>query len=80
PYLLLGDFNAPPERDEIRKFRKLNAAQICGENIGITIPIFKERIDYIFADYGWQVRSSRVLKTGPSDHYPVVAELFWNRS
>src|SRR5205823_11397623 len=25
PYLLLGDFNAPPERDEIRKFRELNA-------------------------------------------------------
>jgi endonuclease/exonuclease/phosphatase family metal-dependent hydrolase len=80
PYLLLGDFNAPPERDEIRKFRKLNAAQICGENIGITIPMLKERIDYIFADYGWQVRSSRVLKTGPSDHYPVIAELFWNRT
>ena len=80
PYLLLGDFNAPPERNEIKKFRKLNAAQICGEEIGVTIPMLNERIDYIFADYGWQVQSSSVVKSGPSDHYPVIAELFWNRN
>ena len=80
PYVLLGDFNAPPNRDEIRKFRKLNAAQICGEEIGVTIPMLNERIDYIFADYGWEVRSARVLNIGPSDHFPVIAELFWNRS
>jgi endonuclease/exonuclease/phosphatase family metal-dependent hydrolase len=80
PYLLLGDFNAPPERDEIRKFRKQNAAQICGEDIGITIPSLRERIDYIWADYGWQVQSVHVVKSGPSDHFPVVAQLFWNRS
>ena len=80
PYLVLGDFNAPPERDEMQKFRKANAAQICGADIGVTIPMLRERIDYIFADYGWDVRSTRVLRTGPSDHYPVVTELFWNRS
>ena len=80
PYLLLGDFNAPPERDEIRKFRELNAMQVCGEEIGVTIPMLNERIDYVWADYGWQVRSARVLTIGPSDHYPVIAELFWNRS
>ncbi|HEY8130544.1 MAG TPA: endonuclease/exonuclease/phosphatase family protein [Thermoanaerobaculia bacterium] len=80
PYILLGDFNAPPERREMQKFRQLNAAQICGEDIGVTIPMLRERIDYVFADYGWDVRSSRVLKIGPSDHYPVIAELFWNRS
>lgn len=79
PYLLLGDFNAPPERDEIRHFRRLNAAQICGEDIGITIPSLHERIDYIWADYGWNVRDARVLKLGPSDHYPVVAQLLWSR-
>ncbi|HMC22211.1 MAG TPA: endonuclease/exonuclease/phosphatase family protein [Thermoanaerobaculia bacterium] len=80
PYLLLGDFNATPQRDEMQKFRQLNAAQICGEDIGVTLPMLRERIDYIFADYGWDVRSSRVVKSGPSDHYPVIAELFWNRS
>lgn len=79
-YLLLGDFNAPPERDEIQKFRKLNAAQICGENIGITIPSLRERIDYVWADYGWTVVSTHVVKAGPSDHYPVIAQLYWNRN
>jgi len=79
PYLLLGDFNAPPERSEIQKFRKMNAAQVCGEDIGITIPSLHERIDYIWADYGWLVQGTNVIKNGPSDHYPVVTQLFWNR-
>ena len=80
PYLLLGDFNAPPERMEIQKFRKINAAQVCGEDIGITIPSLRERIDYVWADYGWLVKATDVIKAGPSDHYPVVTQLFWNRS
>ncbi len=80
PYILVGDFNAPPDRDEMRRFRHLNAAQICGEEIGATLPSLNERIDYIWADYGWEVRSARVLPVGPSDHYPIIAELFWNRS
>jgi endonuclease/exonuclease/phosphatase family metal-dependent hydrolase len=80
PYILMGDFNAPPDRAEIQRFRKMNAAQICGEEIGVTMPMLTERIDYIWADYGWEVRSARVLATGPSDHYPVIAELFWNRT
>jgi endonuclease/exonuclease/phosphatase family metal-dependent hydrolase len=80
PYLLMGDFNAPPESEEIRHFRQINAAQICGETLAPTHPLMNERIDYVWADYGWEVRAARVLATGPSDHYPVVAELFWNRS
>lgn len=80
PYLLMGDLNAPPTSPEIRHFRVLNPAQICGEEIGVSHPLMNERIDYIWADYGWDVRSARVLATGPSDHYPVIAELFWNRS
>jgi endonuclease/exonuclease/phosphatase family metal-dependent hydrolase len=80
PYLLLGDFNAPPGSAEIRHFRQLNAVQICGEDIGISHPLMKERIDYVWADYGWQVVGARVLRVGPSDHYPVIAQLLWNRS
>ena len=80
PYLLLGDFNAPPGTPEIRHFRQMNPAQICGEEIGVSHPLMNERIDYIWADYGWEVRSARVLDIGPSDHYPVIAELFWSRS
>ena len=63
----------------MERFRQQNAAQICGAEIGISHPLMNERIDYVWADYGWEVRSARVLATGPSDHYPVITELFWQR-
>lgn len=76
PHVMTGDFNAPPDSSEIEEFRRINTTlQICGEDIGDTQKIMKQRIDYIFADRGWQVRSVRVLDTGPSDHRPVVTEL-----
>ncbi|HEV2721657.1 MAG TPA: endonuclease/exonuclease/phosphatase family protein [Thermoanaerobaculia bacterium] len=79
PYLVIGDFNAPPTAAEVERFRKLNAAQICGADIGISHPLLHERIDYVWADYGWDVRAARVVHAGPSDHYPVVTELLWQR-
>ena len=39
----------------------------------------KKRIDYIFADWGWRVGGARAVAGGVSDHYPVVAELYWSR-
>jgi endonuclease/exonuclease/phosphatase family metal-dependent hydrolase len=80
PYILAGDLNAPPSAGEVKEFRKLNAAQLCGEDIGPTHPTLNRRIDYIFADYGWEVRSARALPMGPSDHWPAIAELMWQRS
>jgi endonuclease/exonuclease/phosphatase family metal-dependent hydrolase len=80
PYILCGDLNAAQDDPEIVQFRKLNAAQLCGENIGPTHPTMNRRIDYIFADYGWEVRSARALAIGPSDHYPAIAELLWERT
>jgi endonuclease/exonuclease/phosphatase family metal-dependent hydrolase len=80
PYMLCGDLNAGQDAPEIAEFRKLNAAQLCGENIGPTHPTMNKRIDYIFADYGWEVRSARALAIGPSDHYPAIAELLWERT
>ncbi|HKO58279.1 MAG TPA: endonuclease/exonuclease/phosphatase family protein [Thermoanaerobaculia bacterium] len=79
PYILVGDFNAPPTAGEIGKFRLLNAAQLTGEDFGPTHPVMNKRIDYIFADYGWEARGARVLAVGPSDHWPITAELMWER-
>jgi len=79
PYLLLGDFNAPPAAPEMEEFRKQNAAQICGESLPNTNPMMRERIDYIFADYGWNVTDARVIEKGPSDHWPITASLLWSR-
>ena len=79
PYLLLGDFNASPATAEVAKFEKEDAMQLCGPEIKLTHPLLGTRIDYIFADWGWRVASTRAPATGSSDHYPVVAELFWSR-
>lgn len=76
PHILTGDFNAPPEADEIQEFRRTSTTlAIAGEHLGPTQRVMKKRIDYIFADLGWQVRDARVLDIGPSDHRPVIAEL-----
>ncbi len=76
PHILAGDFNAPPSASEVASFRNLNTTlQICGPDLGATQKIMNQRLDYIFADLGWQVRAARVLDGGPSDHRPVIAEL-----
>jgi endonuclease/exonuclease/phosphatase family metal-dependent hydrolase len=79
PYLLMGDFNAPPAAQEINDFFSLHPGALAGGDIAITHPLMNERIDYIVTDYGWHVVSSHAIKGGPSDHYPVVAELLWSR-
>jgi endonuclease/exonuclease/phosphatase family metal-dependent hydrolase len=80
PYLLTGDFNAPPSSPEVAAFLNGHPGQLAGPDIAITHPLMRERIDYIVADYGWQIDSARAVPIGPSDHYPVVAELRWSRS
>lgn len=77
PYILVGDLNQDPRAPEIVRFRKENAAQICGPDLGPTHATMNKRLDYIFADWGWDVRNTRVLATGASDHWPVVSEMMW---
>jgi endonuclease/exonuclease/phosphatase family metal-dependent hydrolase len=79
PYILAGDFNTHPESPEMEAFRRENAAQLATQAIGPTFPRWKEQIDYIFADYGWQVRAARAWPIEISDHLPVTAELVWER-
>jgi endonuclease/exonuclease/phosphatase family metal-dependent hydrolase len=80
PFLLLGDLNAPPNASEIAAFDKRNAAQMCGREVSVTHPFTKRRIDYIFADYGWNELKTLAMKGGPSDHWPLVSSLYWSRN
>jgi len=79
PYLLMGDLNAPPDAPELQTFQKLDAAQLAGPEIKLTHPRMNKRLDYIFADFGWRIVNARAIQSGPSDHYPLVAQLFWSR-
>ncbi len=80
PFILLGDLNAPPDYAEIARFSKLNTARMVGRDIILTHPLMHRRIDYIFADYGWKIVNARAVPTGSSDHYPVIAQMFWSQS
>lgn len=77
PYILAGDLNTDPDSPEMAAFLRENAAQLASKDIGPTFPFWDEQIDYIFAEHGWQVRSSRTWPIETSDHLPVTAELMW---
>jgi len=79
PILLTGDFNASPRAAEVMAFERESPTQICGLNLPITNPMLRKRIDYVWADYGWEVLKTQVPRVGPSDHWPVVTELMWAR-
>lgn len=74
PFILTGDLNAPPDSPEIVAFRRAEAMQMAGPP-SPTHRVMELPIDYVFADRGWQVRASRTLDDGPSDHRPVLVEL-----
>jgi endonuclease/exonuclease/phosphatase family metal-dependent hydrolase len=79
PYILAGDFNTGPHSPEMEAFRRENVAQLASRAVGPTFPLWNAQLDYIFADYGWQVRASRAWPIETSDHLPVTAELMWER-
>lgn len=79
PWVLMGDFNATPEAEEIQDFLQKSGAQFCSRDVGPTHRITRQQIDYVLADPGFDVVAARVLDLGPSDHSPVFVELSWTR-
>lgn len=78
PYVLMGDFNATPQTEEIQEFIGKSGGQFCSRDSGPTHRITGQQIDYVFADTGFEVVSARTLnELGPSDHSPVFVELAW---
>jgi len=78
PTILMGDMNAPPEREELAPlFARLRDAWSGSADPGFTFPgdAPVRRIDYVFVTGPLRVVSARVPDTAASDHRPVVAEL-----
>ena len=75
PWILVGDFNAVPSASEIREFLAREHLHLCGEHRERSFRYTLQRLDYILADKRWMTSSSRVERVGPSDHFPLVAEL-----
>ena len=75
PHVLVGDFNVPPGADEMRMLLSRGHFRACGEAGDVTFPMTRQRLDYILCDSSWQCLGSEIIRRGPSDHWPVVAEL-----
>jgi endonuclease/exonuclease/phosphatase family metal-dependent hydrolase len=74
PYVLTGDLNAAPDSPEVMAFRRSESLQMAGP-VAPTHRVMELGLDYVFADRGWRVQTSRTLDEGPSDHRPVLVEL-----
>jgi endonuclease/exonuclease/phosphatase family metal-dependent hydrolase len=75
PFVLMGDFNTTPGNPEITP---LTSGALVRQSLNpsdATHILTQQHIDYIFPDSGWQTISAGVIRTGPSDHWPVVATL-----
>ena len=75
PHLLAGDFNVTPRAEELRALLAHGHLRYCGDLREPTFPSTRQRLDYIFCDAAWEVVETRVIRRGPSDHWPLVADL-----
>lgn len=73
--IVVGDLNAPPEAPELRALLGCDGLELCGEHGASTHRLMRGRLDYIFTQAPWRTIESRVLRAGPSDHFPVIARL-----
>jgi len=79
PLILVGDFNAGPESDEIKKIKTL-FHPVDPEGLQPTFPANKpeHQIDYIFYSAHWKLIKTFVLDSQASDHLPLGAEFELN--
>ena len=75
PHILVGDFNVPPTTEEIRVLMAQGHLLASDPHQEFTYRLLRQRLDYVFCDPRWTVLKSEVIRTGPSDHWPVVVEL-----
>jgi endonuclease/exonuclease/phosphatase family metal-dependent hydrolase len=75
PFVLMGDFNSNPTGAELSAFHDGKLVTSCFVEKVVTHRATRQCLDYIFVDPAWSIRDARVLQTGPSDHWPLIAEL-----
>jgi endonuclease/exonuclease/phosphatase (EEP) superfamily protein YafD len=75
PHILVGDFNVPPTAEEIRALIAHGHLRASDPLLDFTYRLLRQRLDYVFIDPRWTVLKSDVVRTGPSDHWPIVVEL-----
>jgi endonuclease/exonuclease/phosphatase family metal-dependent hydrolase len=77
PFVLCGDLNAEPAAAELGTLIGSPRLRLCGLPGDATHALLGRRLDYVFGDPRFEVLEARVLREGPSDHWPVIATLRW---
>jgi endonuclease/exonuclease/phosphatase family metal-dependent hydrolase len=77
PFILAGDFNSEPSTRELAWFENDTRLISCFSSPAATHRVSRRCLDYIFVDRRWEIDQARVIAEGPSDHWPIVAELRW---
>lgn len=79
PKLVVGDLNLPPRGRLYGSFSRLltDAFAASGNGFGWTFPRHRPlwRIDFVWTSAELEPLDCRTLGVGPSDHYPVVADI-----
>jgi endonuclease/exonuclease/phosphatase family metal-dependent hydrolase len=75
PYVLMGDFNSSPSSAELRVFHDGSLVTSCFMEDVVTHRATRQCLDYIFVAPQWRIGNARVVTRGPSDHWPLLAEL-----
>ena len=69
--MLCGDLNAPPARPSSTSWWATTSCASAGSPSEPTHSLLGRRLDYIFSDPRFEVLDAKVLRAGPSDHWPV---------
>jgi len=79
PKVLVGDFNAHPDSQEIGRVLEqfVSSFALAGTGAGFTSPADapQETIDYVFVSPDIEVLSSEIIPSLASDHLPVAARV-----
>lgn len=75
PIILTGDFNAHPSRPELQPLHQGPLMLSCFRGDEVSYARTKQCLDSILIDRQWRVTLADVRREGPSDHWPMVAEL-----
>ncbi|MDX1583500.1 MAG: endonuclease/exonuclease/phosphatase family protein [Thermoanaerobaculia bacterium] len=78
--VLGGDFNASLSSREMRSLRDSPHLRAVIPDYVVTHPRTGRHYDHLLVGKGWKNEEARVLRTGPSDHWPVVATLSFGGS
>ena len=74
-YFVMGDLNAGWRAAEVKFLHQELSSKVFAYRLGRTHPATLRQLDYLLPSPAWRRFSARVVQEGPSDHWPIVAEV-----